>query len=62
MSQNHLRIPEEELYELYETLADATEAAACGDPNTCASLSSDAKEKVVEIRKNAESLEDGGLQ
>lgn len=48
-----LEVPETDLYELYSLLADATEAAATGNPNGCASLASDAKEKVVEIHEEA---------
>ena len=50
-------VPEARLYELYSTLADATEAHAAGDPNGCASLTADAKEQVKGLRtefKNAE--------
>lgn len=42
-------ITEDDLYELYDLLADATEAASTGDPNTCASKAADAKELVVEL-------------
>jgi len=53
-----LIIPETDLYELYNLLADATEAAATGDPNGCASLASDAKEKVKQMRAECEVRED----
>ena len=51
-----LLIEEDDLFDLYETLARATEAAASGDPNTVASKASDAKDKVVEIREDAEEI------
>lgn len=50
-----LLVPETDLYEVYSLLADATEAAAAGNPNGCASLASDAKEKVTNIHKEADS-------
>jgi hypothetical protein len=45
-----LEIPEHELYNVYSTLADATEAAATGDPNECAKLTSEAKEQIKTLR------------
>jgi len=51
-----LEVPETDLYEVYSLLADATEAAATGDPNGCASLASDAKEKVMEIHTEADEV------
>jgi len=48
-----LEVPETDLYRVYSLLADATEAAAAGNPNGCASLAADAKEKVIEIHKEA---------
>lgn len=51
MTEEVCTIPEQELYEVYRILADATEAAATGDPNTCASKASDAKERVKELRQ-----------
>lgn len=50
-----LKVPETDLYEVYSLLADATEAAAAGNPNGCASLASDAKEKVIDIHEEADS-------
>jgi len=47
-----VQVPEEELYELYSTLADATTAASTGDPNECARLASNAKEQVKQIHEN----------
>lgn len=49
-----LAVPETDLYRVYNLLADATEAAAIGDTNGCASLASDAKEKIIEIHEEAE--------
>ncbi len=46
-----LEIPEHELYEVYVTLSNATEAASTGDPNKCASLAADAKEQIKELRQ-----------
>jgi len=50
-----LLVPETDLYEVYSLLADATEAAAAGEPNGCASLASDAKQKVIHIHEDADS-------
>lgn len=46
-----IEIPEHELQALYNTLADATGAAATGRKNRCAALASDAKQHVLEIRE-----------
>jgi len=46
-----IEIPEHELHSLYSTLADATEAAATGDPNGCASLAADAKQQVIDLHE-----------
>jgi hypothetical protein len=51
--QTMLEVPETDLYELYSLLADATTAAATGNPNGCASLASAAKEKLTEIHEEA---------
>jgi len=51
-----LEVPETDLYDVYSLLADATEAAATGDPNGCASLASDAKKKVMEIHTEADEV------
>lgn len=48
---NLLEIPEDELYEVYSTLADATMAASTGNPNECARLASEAKEQVKTIHE-----------
>jgi hypothetical protein len=54
--QKMLEVPETELYEVYSLLADATEAAAAGNPNGCASLASDAKQKVMDIHEEADTV------
>lgn len=52
MSNNDtIEIPRDELFELYQTLARATDAAAGGDPNECASRAADAKQHVIDIRE-----------
>ncbi|MFC7323281.1 hypothetical protein ACFQMF_01675 [Halorubrum rutilum] len=51
-------IDERELQELYSDLADATTAAATGNPNECASKAADAKERVLELHENAPTLEE----
>lgn len=51
MSDDVIEIPEHELYGLYSTLADATEAAATGDPNGCAKLAAQAKEDVKDLHE-----------
>jgi len=51
--QTMLEVPERDIYELYSLLTDATTAAAEGNPNGCASLASDAKQKVVDIHEEA---------
>jgi len=53
MSDKVLRVPEDDLFELYSTLEEATTAASTGDPNKCSSLAADAKEKVLEIRNES---------
>jgi hypothetical protein len=54
--QKMLEVPEADLYEVYSLLADATEAAAAGNPNGCASLASDAKQKVIDIHEEADNV------
>lgn len=54
--QTMLEVSETDLYELYSLLADATEAAAAGNPNGCASLASDAKEKLMDIHEEADEV------
>jgi hypothetical protein len=44
-----LEVPDDDLYDVYKLLAEATMAAAAGNPNKCASLAADAKERVMEI-------------
>lgn len=46
-------VPKQDLYDLYSVLADATEAAATGDPNECAAKAAEAKELVLELDKEA---------
>lgn len=41
-----VEIPESELYDLYDTLADATAAAQMGSPNECSRLAAEAKRRV----------------
>lgn len=52
-----LIVTEDELFELYNILADATEAASTGDPNTVSKKAAEAKERVIEIRKSADIAE-----
>ena len=54
---NPIVIDEDGLEEAYRDLADATEAAATGNPNECASKAADAKERVLELHDNATTLE-----
>jgi len=44
---------EQDLYDVYNLLAEATQSAATGDTNKCASLAADAKERVKEIHQTA---------
>lgn len=55
-----LVVYEDDLRDLYALLSDATEAAATGDPNTCASKAADAKDLLADIHHNATPLEEGG--
>lgn len=48
-----LVITEDDLYDVYNLLAEATQAAATGGPNKCASVAADAKERVKEIHQKA---------
>jgi hypothetical protein len=48
-------VSEADLYDVYKLLADATEAAAAGDRNECASKAADAKEQLMTVH------EDGAL-
>jgi len=54
---NELLVEEKQLYELYSILADATEAASTGDPNTVSSKAAEAKDKVVKIREDSQPAE-----
>lgn len=47
-------VTDDDLYELYSLLADATDAAATGDPNTCASKATEAKRLVLELSEEGE--------
>lgn len=51
--QKMLEVPETDLYEVYSLLADATTAAATGNPNTAASKAKAAKQKIRDIHKEA---------
>ena len=51
-------IDEDDLEAVYRDLTDATEAAARGDSNECASKAADAKEQVLAIHEEAETLEE----
>lgn len=51
MPDDMIEIPESELHGLYSTLADATQAAATGNPNGCAELAAEAKQRVVDIHE-----------
>lgn len=46
-----VEVPEHELHGLYSTLADATEAAAAGNPDGCAELAAVAKRHVLELHE-----------
>ncbi len=49
--ENMVTIPARKLYDLYATLADATQAAGSGDPNGCLELTAQAKEDVIELHE-----------
>ena len=49
-------VAEADLYEVYSLLADATDAAATGDTNECASKASDAKKKLKEVHEDGDLL------
>jgi len=51
MTDDTVEVPEHKLYRIYSTLADATEAAATGDPNGCAELAAKAKQQVMDIHE-----------
>jgi len=53
LSCTHI-ITDDTLYELYCTLADATEAAAAGDPNTCAEQAAAAKRTVMALHEDGD--------
>ena len=49
IERDTVTIPEDEFQDLYNTLADATDAAASGHKNRCASLAADAKQQVLDL-------------
>jgi len=51
-------IDENDLEAVYLDLVDATGAASQGNPNECASKAADAKEQVLEIHEEADTLEE----
>ena len=51
-------IDEDDLEDVYLDLVDATGAASQGNPNECASKAADAKEQVLAIHEEAETLEE----
>lgn len=55
--ERYYAVPEAELHELYSTLADATQAAATGDPNGCAKLAAEAKRQVRDIHHKYDETE-----
>ena len=57
MSSDRLVISEDDLEAVYRTLSDATDAAAAGDPNECASRAADAKDQLVAIHSEADPVE-----
>jgi len=51
-------VNESELYEVYSLLADATNAAAAGDRNKCASKAADAKKQLERVHRNGSLLQE----
>ena len=51
-------IDEDDLEDVYLDLVDATGAASQGNPNECASKAADAKEQVLAIHDEADTLEE----
>jgi len=51
-------IDEDDLEDAYLDLVDATGAASQGNPNECASKAADAKEAILAIHEDADSLEE----
>ena len=49
-------VSESDLYEVYELLADATEAVAAGDSNECASKAAAAKECLLAVHEDGDLL------
>jgi hypothetical protein len=49
-------VSEADLYEVYSLLADATDAAAAGEPNECASKAADAKEQLMAVHEDGRLL------
>jgi ribosomal protein S27AE len=54
--QKTLEVPETDLYKVYSLLESATTAAAEGNPNGCATLASDAQQKVADIHEEAHTV------
>ena len=50
-------IDEDDLEDVFLDLVDATGAASQGNPNECASKAADAKERVLTIHEEADTLE-----
>lgn len=46
MNDDILEIPEDELFDVYDVLADATSAAAGGNPNECVAKTKEARRMV----------------
>ena len=51
-----LAVSEDDLYELYGLLANATDAAALGDPNECAAKAAEARKRVLDIHDEADEI------
>jgi hypothetical protein len=45
-------VDEPQLFDVYELLSEATEAAAAGNPNKCASKAADAKDRLEEVHSD----------
>jgi len=52
VADDYHTVADDELHELYSLLADATQAAARGDPNECSSKAADAKDWLLELRRS----------
>ena len=53
MTNDIIEVEHDDLYELYNILADATTAASTGDPNTCAAKAAEAKRYVSELAEGS---------